>query len=90
MQLQSDFEELLSSVSVSAAKVAAYASDQATSLAALVGKPGYHEAVIAARDSIALQAGIVASDQADIANSKILGLLEGALYMGAKVLAGVA
>lgn len=88
--LKDDFEKLFSSVvegtSISAAKVAAYAADQAASLAGLVDDPGYHEAVIAARDNVALQAGITASQQADATDSRILGVLEGALFMGAKVL----
>ena len=90
--IKDDFEMLLTSVvkgtSISAAKVAAYASDQAVSLSGLVGQPGYQEAVIAARDNVALQAGIYASEQADATDSRIIGVLEGALFMGAKVLAG--
>ena len=47
---------------------------------------GYHEALIAESDSVALFAGIHAVKSADAADARLLGIIEGAL-MGA---AGVA
>jgi len=88
INLESDFAELLQGISISTAEVAAYAAEQAAKLKDLVGQAGYHEAVKAARDSVALKAGIAATQQADATDSKILGVIEGALFMGAKVLAG--
>ena len=87
-----EFEELLTSTiqgtSISTAEVAAYAAEQAAKLKNVANQPGYHEAVKAARDNVALKAGINASEQADATDSRILGVIEGALFMGAKVLAG--
>jgi hypothetical protein len=90
--LETEFAELLETTiqgaSISTAELAAYAAEKTAKLKGLVGQAGYHDAVIAVRDSIALKAGIAATEQADAADSKILGVIEGALFMGAKVLAG--
>lgn len=90
--MKTEFEELLNATiqgtSISTAEVAAYAAEQAAMLKNVANQPGYHQAVLAARDNVALKAGIKASEQADATDSRIIGIIEGALFMGAKVLAG--
>jgi len=86
MDFKANLQELLEGTKAASNEIAIYATEQAVKLSQLVDQPGYAEAVIAARDSIALRAGIAASDTADASDSRILGILEGALFMGAKAL----
>lgn len=60
------------------------ASTQLTQLALAVGEPGYDRAVVAARDNVALAAGLQAAAEADAADSRIIGIIQGALFFGAK------
>lgn len=71
------------------AEIAAYAAERADSLALAVGEPGYDEALIAARDSVALKAGIVAVDEADEVDANILGLIAGLLAFAARSIASL-
>jgi hypothetical protein len=57
-------------------------------LATLVGQPGYEMAVEAERDIVLAKAGIQLAKAADSADAKALGLIEGALSMGASFLTG--
>ena len=57
-------------------------------LATLVGQPGYEMAVEAERDICAIKAGMKLAKNADLADMKALGVIEGALRMGAGLLSG--
>ena len=70
-----------------AAELAAYAAERAAHLATLVDDPGFQEAVRAERDAVALKAGITAVQQADAADARIVGVIQGALALAANLLA---
>lgn len=72
------------------AELATYASERAAQLSLAVGEPGYDEALKAARDSLALKAGVAAVEQADEADFHVIGLIGGALAFAARVLASAA
>ncbi len=50
-----------------------------TDLAMAFGEPGYDEALIAARDTLALAAGITAVDMGDAADAELRGVIFGFL-----------
>jgi hypothetical protein len=56
-------------------------------LSAAVDEPGFEENLIAARDSIALGAGIAATEEADAVDAELVGILTGGLSLAARALA---
>lgn len=64
-----------------------YISRTMLELSAAVSEPGFDEAVIAARDSIAMHAGIAAADEGDVADAELRGILSGGLAIAARALA---
>jgi hypothetical protein len=74
----------------SAAEVALYTAQRAAHLATLAGQPGFEEAVIAERDAVALFAGVKLVEEADAADARFHGLIEGVLAVAAKAAAGAA
>lgn len=68
------------------ADVAGYASERAAHLERAVGQPGFAEAVRAERDAVALYAGLAAVGEADAIDDRILGIVQGALALGARAL----
>lgn len=64
-----------------------YAAEQMAQLALGVGQPGFQEAVQAARDNVALRAALDLTANADAADARIVGILQGALAIGARALA---
>lgn len=56
-------------------------------LGTIVGKPGFEDALKAERDSLALRAGVLAVRAADVVDSRIVGLIQAALSIGARALA---
>lgn len=85
MNLQESIAEALVSTGVeftaSAGAIAQLTTLRAAELVVLVGLPGYDQAVIAARDEIALAAGLAAVDSADRAASSVLSIIQGGLLM---------
>ena len=51
------------------------------------GQPGYQEALIAEANNVAMEAAITAIDQAEAADARLVGIVQGVLAVGAKVLA---
>jgi hypothetical protein len=86
--LDSALKETGASLEQSTAEVAQYAAERTAYLSTLVGQPGFELAVQAERDAVALFAGIVAVGQAQAVQGRIIGVIQGALFMGAKALAG--
>ncbi len=74
-------------VNLDALKIAA--RDQSRLLAKAIREPGYRRALKSARNSVAMAAGIDAVNVADAADAKLLGLIEGALGITARVLGGL-
>ena len=71
----------------SAADVTVYVAGRTAHLATIAGQPGFHEALIAEADSVAIYAGINAVSTADDADKRLLGIIEGALMVGVSALA---
>lgn len=97
MSLRDHFTELLetsvqetgASLGKSAAVVAEYMDQRAQHLAGLVGQPGFEQfAVPAERDNVAMFAGMAAWRAAKAADQRLIGIITGALSLGAKALAG--
>lgn len=81
---EADGSEL--NITEAANALADYAASRSVHLATLVGQPGFQEALIAERNNVALRAGIAASQTANSAESRFLGVLQGALAVGAQAL----
>lgn len=73
---------------ISLAGVRQYAAERMAHLATIVGEPGYDEALIAERDSVALQAGLKACREGDAVDAELVGMIGGVLGVGARALAG--
>lgn len=73
-------------LNVSARDVAAYASQRAAHLSTLVADPNFMDAVKAERDNVALYAGIKAVENADAIDNRVLGIIQGAIALGAGLL----
>lgn len=71
-------------------EVREYASVRMQHLSTILGEPGYEEALIAERDSVAMMAGLHAVNAGDSADAEIRGIIAGALAIGAKALGGLA
>ena len=65
----------------------AYISTTMIELSEAANEPGFDENLIAARDSIALNAGIAATEEADALDMELLGILTGGLSIAARALA---
>lgn len=85
--LESFLEETGAQLSADAQEVVAYMDERAAHLSTLVGQPGFQMAVAAERDSVAIKASIEVMDNADAVDQRFVGLIQGALAIGAKALA---
>ena len=88
-QLKAALAETGRELGDTAEAVAAYARERAFHLATIQGQPGFELAVIAERDSILLFAGIQLVDEADAADERVKGILEGGLSVAAGVIKGL-
>ena len=70
-------------------EVRVYTAQRLIHLATCVGQPGYEEALVAEKDNVLLKAGIAAVNVADAADAKIIGIVVGAMSVGAHAIAGV-
>jgi hypothetical protein len=77
--LKQHAEETSTSIKGDLQQIAAYANQRLAHLRSIVNEPGYRRAVIAERDSIALQAAGRAIDQADAADARLVGIIDGAI-----------
>lgn len=84
--IRSNAKELGADLKADVTSMSMYAAQRATHLSTLVGQPGFEEAVIAERDSVALRAGISAVRAADRMDQRILAILQTVLTVGAKAL----
>lgn len=85
--LTSAAEETGTDLTESLDSVRTVVAEQMAKLSLVVGEPGYDRAVKAARDNVALAAGLAAVEDADAADGRIIGIIQGALFFGAKTLA---
>lgn len=83
------FEELFKSsakqlnLKIDLETAGAYAAERAAYLSTLVGLPGFDLAVIAERDNVFLRSGLSVTQAADKVGSMFLGIIQGALVIGA-------
>lgn len=80
--------ELGVSLGGSLADVRRFASERMLHLANIVDEPGYLEALRAERDKVALELALNVTDEADAADARLVGIISGALAIGARALAG--
>ena len=93
--LRGQFAALLKSQGVAARddlvlaadRVADYAVEQSAQLVPLVADAGFMLAVTAAAQNVLMKAGLNLTAQADAADARFVGLLEGGLAIGARALA---
>lgn len=86
-QLLDDFvDETGASFGNATDAVALYMAERTAYLATLIGQPGYGQAVIAERDNVVLNAALNVVDAADISRDRLIGLVQGALTIGAQAL----
>ena len=75
------------SFQTASADVAKYAAERAAVLAQAVREPGFEEAVRAERNALLHKLEIEAIDEADATDARLIGLLQGTLAFGARLLA---
>jgi len=96
MDLRPQFKALLDSVvretgislKKTTAQVANYMAERAAHLANGATEDGFPEAVLAERDNVLLFAGVAAVGNAQAFDSRVLGIVQGALFIGIQALAG--
>ena len=72
----------------SSALVADYARQRANHLAQIHGQPGWERAVKAEAESVLAYGTLQMVDEADAADARLLGILEGTLGLCARLVAG--
>lgn len=68
------------------AELGLYAVERAKHLTAIVGQPGYVDAVLVERDNVATKAATLTTKRADELDQRLLGLIHGTLLIGARLL----
>lgn len=95
MDTKHQFEQLLkdalketgASMSASAKEVAQFMHERALHLSAIAGQPGFDQALRAERNSVAMRAGLKLADNAELADQRLVGLIQGMLGIAAGALA---
>ncbi len=64
---------------ISADELVRYTAEQAYRLSQAAGEPGFDKALLAARNAVALKAGLNATLQAEAADARIVGVISGVL-----------
>ena len=85
--LESALAETGADLEQTASEIALYAAERTAYLATIIGLDGYEQAVIAERDNVVLRAGLAAVGEADATRERIIGVIHGALFLGAQALA---
>lgn len=88
--LKVNFETMLDDLKTkgieSNTEIAIYAANEMALLSNLYGDPGFGEALRAVRNSIAIKMSIKVVETAELADQRMVGLVQGALMMGIKSL----
>lgn len=85
--LEDAVDETSGQMSMAADEAADYIAARAQHLAAAVGQAGFDEAVRAERNSVALHIGIMGVGNAAEVEARFVGIVHGALRIGAAMLA---
>ena len=75
----------LSSTTIEA--IRQYAAERTVHLSTIITEPGYEEALVIETQNVALMAGIQSVQAADIADARTVGIIAGALRIGAVAMA---
>lgn len=92
-EFQAMFDEALTrlgnNISTSTDSLAVYASERADHLSSILtnNEPGFDKAVVAARDNVALKAGLAVGQAAGAVDREWIGLIAGGLRLAAAALA---
>ena len=87
--LQDTLGELGTTLKTSLDEISFYASERTAHLSTIVAEPGFAQAVQAERDAIALKAGVTAVALGQEADQRLLGVIAGAIRIGALALAAI-
>jgi len=79
--LQAALDDTNADLKSGSQEIVALMAQRAAELSTIVGLPGYDQAAIAARDEIALRAGLELVGQADKAASRVLSIVQGGLLL---------
>ena len=79
--LENALDETGADLRTGSQQIVALMAQRAAELSVLVGMPGYDQAAVAARDEIALAAGLELVDQADRASNRVLNVVQGGLML---------
>src|SRR5688500_10084803 len=93
-ELKDSFEKMLkdalretgASLQQRAKEVAQYMAERTAHLSTIVGEPGFEQALRAERNNIALKAGLKVADNAEAADQRLVGIIQGALSVAAGAL----
>ncbi len=77
--LRSALKETGISLGISADELVRYTAEVGAKLALAVGEPGFEKALVAARNAVALKAGLNATLEAEAADARIVGVIQGVL-----------
>ncbi len=77
--LRDVLEETGADINVTKDELIQYTAARAVHLTTLIGQPGYHLALRAERDAVALYAGLNATMAAEAADSRIVGVIQSVL-----------
>jgi hypothetical protein len=84
--LEDALEETGLALKQRAQSIAVYMAERAAHLATIAHEPGFEQAVRAERNSVALRAGLSMSAEAESLDQRIIGIIQGALRIGAAAL----
>ncbi len=79
--LETAIEDTGADLATGSREIVAMMTQRAAELSGIVGLPGYDQAAVAARDEIALVAGIELVEQADKATERVLSIVQGGLML---------
>jgi hypothetical protein len=78
--LRQALKETGANLKISADELVRYTAEQAARLSLAAGEPGFDKAMIAARNAVALKAGLNATLEAEAADARMVGVISGVLF----------
>lgn len=77
--LRAALRETRADLSINADELILYTAERAAHLTTLLGQPGFQRAVVAERNNVAMRAGLDATLQAEAADARLVGVIQGVL-----------
>lgn len=85
--LETAYKDEGRSIAFDTKALATYAAEEAKVLSLAISEPGFDQAIKAARDNLAMKAGLAAVVVGDRADARFYGILEGGLAIAARAIA---